>query len=1384
MAAAVGGPPAQGGSWPNGCRLGGPSNPGASGVSSTPPPQGACGLPPTCVPQYASMRGPLPSATTAPIFHSQGPINVASPSPKGLDSSRMAAGAPLGEPVIQADPQGAPPPLDAWMSVPQRPVPQQYYYEGPQAVLQQEHLQQQQQQPQPGLPGGPHGIEPSAAPIGVGEGSHWISQMEFPTEGPGGPFSFGVPCVLPPAAPGPPPLASYVVSTMTTGPPFVGGGGALPPQASLASWPAADGSQHEHLKGPPAAAPLGICINAAAGQQAGELTGAPADGSGAPGGPWYPLQQQPLPTAATGNYCPLPDAALSKTEGKNVRQSRVGSGRKRGDYGVEGSLTGGPPSASGAPSSATRLAKFFKQHSPAKAPPKAKSKGFTMHSGGFTVGEVESPKPAAALAVNAAAVKGGGGVGGQQQGVGLPPLEASKGPLEGSEHQLPALPKAPPRPKGLYGYERARLMCEWARKFVLRTSRLPTDEETCNSLASLMKEPLSPHPLPPPLPPVPEDCPTTGGGASSPQAPFAAAPTRDAAPAPPAIQVPKHMMLSHAQQSSTAAAAAAPSSDTLPLSRGDHSAGLPGAPLGPSNRGPLEALSAGAPALCKKRKESTKPGDMSTKMRKGGNPSSCAAVKKSPRPQGAPEGPPTDPQILGGPVAVEREPELLPAQATSGPPGGPQDSREAEASQDHLLSPYFLLSDPPAPSAPFAPNSVNAFGGPVELAELPPACGAPMVQVDGFGGPPLPPREAVGEPRLGCFKPARMQDACDPWFEELEQLKKISRPKGGRAKRFNVGKKPFSGVRGIYFQQGFWKVKYKGEQEEAMKLFPYSPGDEKEMKSQFELARSFLRQVIDKGRHLHDSDGEGLSEDEPAWVVRGGTSSKWGYRKEMQQLHAPRQDQPPRSKSPSAGANRRRPQPLGKGGNATPRPGGSCEALSGDGSAGGPFGSAEWPDSFTEGIGFEAQNSSLPLSPALLPRSLPFCAGDSIEGAPSCVASSKHRGEPGLNQQTKMETVSNTSPWDAAPDSREGEDESGVSRHPRQTAGLRLPPLMPCGGVFTAADSPLSQHVSPKEKGLIQLESSTGFFSAVTTTTTEGAPLGCVSATSNPPAAVTEGNNDRKTNGALFPHANSKSNAAPACAFLGGGAPTFLRQPLQQGGPSDPNPSPIFETGLQQLQHACMHTSSPIPPSPVAGACSSPSAPLFQQLVGGGPEGPKDTDEASLQFRPFTDQTTKLLEASLGEELLSVASHPCSFGASECCNPTVTQHGPSEFPSVHAGEGFEVEGGPPKGPLNPQTSITSRWAVDSSALSLYRPKEEAAASAACTVCKREGLESGGTAGAGSEPHSSRSVAPLPWVVVRPREEEEKALTPLAAKAAACFFQVSPARHRCATQQSR
>lgn len=35
------------------------------------------------------------------------------------------------------------------------------------------------------------------------------------------------------------------------------------------------------------------------------------------------------------------------------------------------------------------------------------------------------------------------------------------------------------------------------------------------------------------------------------------------------------------------------------------------------------------------------------------------------------------------------------------------------------------------------------------------------------------------------------------------------------------------------------------------------------MKRQHILARIFLRQVIEKNRQLHDSDGDGLSDEEP-----------------------------------------------------------------------------------------------------------------------------------------------------------------------------------------------------------------------------------------------------------------------------------------------------------------------------------------------------------------------------------------------------------------------------------------------------------------------------------------------------------------------------------------
>ncbi|KEP63904.1 UNVERIFIED_CONTAM: AP2 domain transcription factor AP2X-5 [Hammondia hammondi] len=122
-------------------------------------------------------------------------------------------------------------------------------------------------------------------------------------------------------------------------------------------------------------------------------------------------------------------------------------------------------------------------------------------------------------------------------------------------------------------------------------------------------------------------------------------------------------------------------------------------------------------------------------------------------------------------------------------------------------------------------------------------------------------------------KRREMNIAAGARFEELDGLKSLTRPRGGRTKRFNVGKKPFSGVRGIYFQQGAWKVRYRGDQEEVLKVFPYTNGDFDSMWFQFLLARQFLRQVIAKGRQLHDSDGEGLSDEEPAWILRRDAAS-------------------------------------------------------------------------------------------------------------------------------------------------------------------------------------------------------------------------------------------------------------------------------------------------------------------------------------------------------------------------------------------------------------------------------------------------------------------------------------------------------------------------------
>nr|USL94606.1 ApiAP2 hypothetical protein [Eimeria necatrix] len=89
-----------------------------------------------------------------------------------------------------------------------------------------------------------------------------------------------------------------------------------------------------------------------------------------------------------------------------------------------------------------------------------------------------------------------------------------------------------------------------------------------------------------------------------------------------------------------------------------------------------------------------------------------------------------------------------------------------------------------------------------------------------------------------------------------------------RTKRQKAGKKPQSGVRGLYIHQNAWKVNYIERHGLATKLFAYPLGDIEEMKRQHLLARFFLRSVIEKKRQIYESDGEGLSEDEAVWTRR------------------------------------------------------------------------------------------------------------------------------------------------------------------------------------------------------------------------------------------------------------------------------------------------------------------------------------------------------------------------------------------------------------------------------------------------------------------------------------------------------------------------------------
>ncbi|CDJ46541.1 hypothetical protein, conserved [Eimeria brunetti] len=1142
------------------------------------------------------------------------------------------------------------------------------------------------------------------------------------------------------------------------------------------------------------------------------------------------LQQPP-----GGVYTPMGmgGGPMQKTENKGSRPPKGGGAcRRKAEAGVEG---GGPLAAP----SGTRPAKFFKQHSPGKGAPKPRSKGSGAQGGAQEDGG-GAPKDPSAPSAGCQ----GGPQGGPPSHGGAPirpPMGGhNKQPTGGFEkgEGTSGPPKANPRPRAvrpaevmakmyfhrkkeawraelliegtkkqksfscrLYGYERARLMCEWARKFVLRTSRLPTDEETCTSLASLMKEPLPPQ--------VSSGLPygrTDAGTAGGPGGPPGGAPAGTQGPASSAGDATqsKGPAEQREQQPEGAAAAAAaappgPAAAAGPTGAGGVAAreGGFGGEVGslPSYKGPLEQRVSAA-GICKKRKDAAKCGEGTTKVRKGSDCSGGAPAKKGQAPNrtGAPEG------ATEAPRRVARA-DLLEGAPPSGKVGAPGENRPDGAAP--VVSPYLSYKNVEAPTPSFkAAGGAPQSGGPLgqELPLAAECAAAPL----GGGAPRNGASEEVagkGSPVMGFRGPEGcggegLSPGTDPWFEELEQLKKISRPKGGRAKRFNVGKKPFSGVRGIYFQQGLWKVKYRGEQEEAMKLFPYSPGDEKDMKSQFELARSFLRQVIDKGRQLHDSDGEGLSEDEPAWLVRNSSSSKWACKKDTTAVCPKTEQQLP--KSPPLGQQiRRRPPSLS---NKGPRTGLPTDAARG-GPLMGPPGDCQGPC----GAGPYFVHGGPPMQAdggQRLPRPLPASGSSGTafvpkgpKEAPSGAWVQRAAGgegdagelpeeEKGVESQGGGSKAEGLVPWGPSfPEAAEGE--AAANSPPELPLPLQLP-LMQCRAVFTTADSPMCGRPSPKERSPFSTEATTGFFSAVTTTADEALPVTSCTTSEGPPTAQTPC--PSKASGG--PYAASyfccQPFTAPTEGRGGGPPPPGVSRP-PEGAPMVPLPT---NGGLQEADVHLSHGEFAPPshegpsggpltlplPYPVGGPPPAAAPMTLFQPSDGTPRSP----ESFLQFRPFVEQPNAQLETSLGEELLSVAGYSCGFGFSAdgafSSKQQINQSSPllpNRPPNgVLLLPGHDPAAGAARGA--PFGAPGAPWAV-SSPLSLHKPREDnRARNTAGALDKTDPVLQGAPGSrARSEADGPRPPATLPWVVVRPREDEEKALTPLAGKASGYLLQGAP-----------
>ncbi|CDR96961.1 hypothetical protein, conserved [Babesia bigemina] len=103
------------------------------------------------------------------------------------------------------------------------------------------------------------------------------------------------------------------------------------------------------------------------------------------------------------------------------------------------------------------------------------------------------------------------------------------------------------------------------------------------------------------------------------------------------------------------------------------------------------------------------------------------------------------------------------------------------------------------------------------------------------------------------------------YFQDLERLGQLETTeetvnvRKDIDKKIKVGAKPLSGVRGIYYTRGTWRVQYRGRNREVVScVFNYDSKDV--LIATFDLAFRLLRRVIDLGRQIKTEDGMVITE--------------------------------------------------------------------------------------------------------------------------------------------------------------------------------------------------------------------------------------------------------------------------------------------------------------------------------------------------------------------------------------------------------------------------------------------------------------------------------------------------------------------------------------------